>query len=150
MEMEPMLKQYLHHDLVFLNKEYQNYEDLLLDTTKILVSKNYVAEGFDGALLEREKEYPTALQLDGYAVAIPHGGSQFVLKDFVSLVTLKNPIKMSQMDDPQELLPIDILFIIGFSQSKTHIKVLKQLMALIQDPKVIEDLKKGTPILSIL
>ncbi|MFF2449429.1 PTS sugar transporter subunit IIA [Neobacillus sp. NPDC058068] len=145
-----MLKQYLYDDLVFLDKEYKDYEDLLSDIMNTLVSKHYVEREFEGALLEREKEFPTGLQLDGYAVAIPHGGSQYVLKDFISLVTLKNPIRMNRMDNPEEALEVDILFMIGFSKSETHLQCLKQLMGLIQDPKVIEDLKKGTSITSVL
>jgi PTS system galactitol-specific IIA component len=145
-----MLKQYLCDDLVFRDKEYKDYEDLLSDVMKTLVDKKCVEKEFEEALIEREKEFPTGLQLDGYAVAIPHGGSQYVLKDFISLVTLKNPIKMNRMDNPEEALTVDILFIIGFGKSETHLQCLKQLMGLIQDPKVIEDLKKGTSIMSVL
>ncbi|MDN3017944.1 PTS sugar transporter subunit IIA [Paenibacillus sp. BSR1-1] len=145
-----MLKEYLYEDLVFFEKEYKDYEDLLSDIMKTLVSKNYVENEFKDALLEREKEFPTGLQLDGYAVAIPHGGSQYVLKDFISLVTLKNPIRMNRMDNPEESLEVDILFVIGFGKSETHLQCLKQLMGLIQDPKLIEDLKKGTSLISIL
>lgn len=145
-----VLKEYLCDDLVFLDKEYKNYEDLLTQVMETLVSENYVEKEFQQALLDREKEFPTGLQLDGYAVAIPHGGSQFVKQDFVSLVTLKTPIKMNRMDDPEELLEVDVLFVIGFSKSETHLKSLKELMVLIQDPKVIDDLKKGTSIVSIL
>jgi PTS system galactitol-specific IIA component len=145
-----LLKQYLYDDLVFLNKEYRDYEDLLSDIMKILVSNNYIEKEFEEALLEREKGFPTGLQLDGYAVAIPHGGSQYVLKDFISLVTLKNPIRMNRMDNPEESLAVDILFIIGFGKSEIHLQCLKQLMGLIQDPKVLEDLKKGTSIMSVL
>lgn len=142
-----MLKQYIYDDLVFWDKEYKDYEDLLSHITETLVSKNYVEKEFEEALIIREKEFPTGLQLDGYAVAIPHGGSQYVKKDFVSVVTLRNPIFMNRMDNPEESLEIDILFILGFGKSETHLQVLKELMGLIQNPKVIEELKKGTLIL---
>lgn len=145
-----MLKKYLHDDLVFLNKEYNDYEELLSQIMNTLVDKNYVEKEFEGALVEREKEFPTALQLDGYAVAIPHGGSQYVLKDFISLVTLTNPIRMNRMDNPDELLEVDLLFIIGLAESETHLQCLKELMNLIQDPKVIGELKKGTSIMSFI
>lgn len=145
-----VLKQYLNDDLVFFDKEYKDYEDLLSDVMKILVSKNYVEQEFKEALIEREREFPTGLQLDGYAVAIPHGGSQYVLKDFITPVTLKNPISMNRMDNPEETLEVDILFIIGLGKSETHLQCLKELMRLIQDPNVIEDLKKGTSLMSIL
>lgn len=145
-----MLKEYLFEDLVYLNKEYKNYEDLLSQVMETLISKNYVEPGFQQALVDREKEFPTGLQLDGYAVAIPHGGSQFVKKDFISLVTLKNPLKMNRMDDPEEFLEVDVLFIIGFGKSETHLQGLRELMDLIQNPQVIEDLKKGISLTSIL
>lgn len=145
-----MLKHYLYDDLVFLDKEYKDYEDLLSHIMKTLVSKNYVEKEFEEALIEREKEFPTGLQLDGYAVAIPHGGSQYVKQDFISMVTLRNPIFMNRMDNPQESLATDILFILGFGKSETHLQGLKKLMGFIQNPKVIEDLKKGTSLMSIL
>lgn len=145
-----MLKQYVHDELVFREKEYNDYADLLSQIMETLVSKNYVEGEFEEALLEREKDFPTGLQLDGYAVAIPHGGSQYVKQDFISLVTLKNPITMNRMDDPQETLEVDVLFVIGFANSETHLQCLKELMALIQDPKAIESLKFGESIISIL
>ncbi|KMY49736.1 PTS sugar transporter subunit IIA [Peribacillus loiseleuriae] len=145
-----MLKQFVHDNLVFLDKEYKDFEDVLSHVMKTLINENYAEKDFEEALLIREKEFPTGLQLDGYAVAIPHGGSQYVKQDFISMVTLKNPIFMNRMDNPEESLAIDILFIIGFGKSDTHLQCLKQLMGLIQDPKVIEDLRKGTSIMSVL
>lgn len=136
-----MLKEYLHEELAFLNKRYQGYEDLLSQVMEVLVVKDYVHKEFEGALLKREREFPTALQLDGYAVAIPHGGSEHVLKDFISLVTLKKPIKMNRMDDPEESLDVNIVFVIGISNSESHLELLKELMAFIQDPRKIESLK---------
>ncbi|MBS4210477.1 PTS sugar transporter subunit IIA [Bacillus sp. FJAT-50079] len=145
-----MLKQYLHGDLVFLDQKYNDYEGLLSKIMETLVSNNYVEKEFEEALIEREREFPTGLQLDGYAVAIPHGGAQYVKQDFISLVTLKNPITMNRMDNPQESLAVDVLFIIGFGNSETHLSCLKELMGLIQDPKVIEDMKNGISLMSIL
>jgi len=145
-----VLEQFFHDNLVFFDKEYKDFEDVLSHVMETLISENYAEKGFEEALLIREKDFPTGLQLDGYAVAIPHGGSQYVKKDFISMVTLKNPIFMNRMDDPAESLAVDILFIIGFGKSDTHLQCLKQLMGLIQDQKVIEDLKKGTSIMSVL
>ncbi|WP_040982402.1 PTS sugar transporter subunit IIA [Oceanobacillus jeddahense] len=136
-----MLKEYLHHDLVFNNLECNNFDDVLTIVMKTLTDKNYVDKGFQEALILREDKYPTGLKLKQDAVAIPHGGVEYVRKNFIAVVTLKSPIPMHRMDEPTEIVMVDILFILGFKSSETHLDVLRQLMEVIQNQQLMTEIK---------
>ncbi|WP_368679809.1 PTS sugar transporter subunit IIA (plasmid) [Staphylococcus pseudoxylosus] len=138
-----MLKDYLKSDLTFLNKKYASFKDMICNLTEIFKKEGYTELDFSKALVEREISFPTGLQLENYAVAIPHGGTEYVNKDFISFVTLEEPVKMHRMDDPEKPLEVDTFFIMGLKNSDNHLKVLKELMSLIQDKEILEQLKQG-------
>lgn len=141
-----MLKEYLRSDLTFLNKKYESFKDMISNLTDIFKEEGYAEQDFSKALIDREISFPTALKLEDYAVAIPHGGTEYVNKDFISFVTLENPIEMHRMDNPEESLKVDTFFIMGLKDSDNHLKILKELMSLIQDRDILNQLKQGNSI----
>jgi PTS system galactitol-specific IIA component len=145
-----MLKEFIHDDLVFLDKDHKNFETVLSAISQTLVRKQYADHGFAEALLTRERQYPTGLKFHNHSIGIPHGGSEFVKKEFISVVTLQHPISMNRMDNPSESLDIDTLFILGLRQADTHLQVLQELIGLLQDENFIESVKTGMSIKSLL
>lgn len=145
-----MLKEYLESNLVFKNIECKSFKDVLAIVSNKLVELDFASKEFEKALLIREKDYPTGLQLEGYAAAIPHGGAEFVKKDFISVVTLKNPIVMNRMDNPEETLTVDTLFILGFGSSDLHLTALRQLMGIIQKKETMEQIKMGKELQTLI
>lgn len=145
-----MLKEYLQSNLVFKNLECESFKDVLATVSEKLVKLDFAGEEFEEALLIREKDYPTGLQLEGYTAAIPHGGAEFVKKDFISVVTLKKPIVMSRMDNPEKTLTVDTLFILGFGSSDLHLTALRQLMETIQNKETMEQIKAGKELKALI
>lgn len=145
-----MLKEYLQSNLVFKNIECESFKDVLAAVSEKLVELSFVSEEFEEALLIGEKDYPTGLLLNGYTAAIPHGGAEFVKKDFISVVTLKNPIVMNRMDNPEETLTVDTLFILGFGSSDLHLTALRQLMEIIQNKETMEQIKNGKELQTLI
>ena len=109
--------------------------DLLSQMTKRLVDNGYVTDGFLQDLLEREKVYPTGLQIDGvpYAFAIPHANSSCVLMDSICIATLKNPVSFKRMDDPDLSIDVSIVFMLANKNSKKHIELLSTIVHLFQN-----------------
>lgn len=136
-----MLEQYVKEELTFLNWNVSNRNDLFKKASEIFCQKGYVDNQFYSFLCEREDEYPTGLQLDTHAVAIPHGNPERIKQPFISAVTLNQPIIMNKMEDPEEEIEVDLFFILGLSEGAQHLEILKQLMGLIQQESFIQEIK---------
>ncbi|MFD3126699.1 PTS sugar transporter subunit IIA, partial [Streptococcus agalactiae] len=67
-----MIEKLIYNDLISLNHRYRDQTNLLEVLSQYLLQKGYVKTEFSKAILQREKDYPTGLQLENMAVAIPH------------------------------------------------------------------------------
>ncbi|WJS82758.1 PTS sugar transporter subunit IIA [Tetragenococcus halophilus] len=91
---------------------------------------------YDG-LINREKNFPTGLQLEDYGVSIPHTDPETVTKDFIAVVRPSFPIMFSLMEDNDKNIPVDLCFFIGLKDGKRSPLVLVELISLIQNHKLI-------------
>ncbi len=79
-------------------------------------------EEFKQLLIEREEMSSTGI---GKGIALMHTKNIYkkIRKPFISLIRLKNPIDFSSDDG----LKVDIVFLIGMKDEKTHLKILSML-----------------------
>lgn len=129
-------------ELIDMNASFENQTELFEKMFVELSENNYVNEGFLEGILEREKKYPTGLDLGDYGVAIPHTDIEYVKEPFVYVVTLQNPIDFSKMDDSSEKIRVKTIFLLGLNTSEGQLNILKQLMPFIQDKEAIFNLHK--------
>ena len=59
-------------ELVFFDFEAKDRFEFFNKMSEILVEKGYVKDTWLDAILTREKNYPTGLQFEHIAVALPH------------------------------------------------------------------------------
>ena len=78
-----IISQLVQKDLINLEGKGETKQELLKNLAETLFEKGYVNDGFAKAILEREEEFPTGLQLEKTAVAIPHTYSEYVKKPFI-------------------------------------------------------------------
>ncbi|XJS11142.1 PTS sugar transporter subunit IIA [Aerococcaceae bacterium WGS1372] len=138
------MNDYIHEELIFLDWEVEDRQELFEKISQILGEKQFIKEGFLDYLNNREDNYPTALELEGYSVAIPHGDPSYINKSFISIIRLMKPIKMYKMEDSTEQTEVDLFFILGLLEGNEHLSVLKQLINLFQDEETIKKLKQAT------
>ena len=136
-----MLEDYVKPDTVFLQLNVKNRNELFALIAKDLFKKGYVKEGFLDFLTHREDNYPTGLRLESGAVAIPHGDPKFIKKPFVAVVTLEQPIVMQRMDDSNQNLPVDELFVLGLDSGTGHIELLQTIIKLIQQGSFVDQIQ---------
>ncbi|USZ60685.1 PTS sugar transporter subunit IIA [Lactiplantibacillus plantarum] len=136
-----MLEDYVKPDTVFLHLNVENRKELFTLIAADLFKKGYVKEGFLDFLTHREDNYPTGLQLASGAVAIPHGDPKFIKKPFVAVVTLEQPIVMQRMDDSNQNLPVDELFVLGLDSGTGHIELLQTIIKLIQQGSFVDQIQ---------
>ena len=100
----------------------------------------YVTENFLPAIIEREKNYPTALPVEPYPVAIPHSDPVNILEQFIAPVRLKNPIDWCEMANNDSILKVKIVFLLGFKREDGHVELLQVLLENFQDQTIMESL----------
>ncbi|MGT2933067.1 PTS sugar transporter subunit IIA [Streptococcus catagoni] len=136
-----MIPRLVGKDLINLHVNAQNQSELLASLSEYLLEKDYVLESFKEAIVSREKEYPTGLQLENIAVAIPHTYAQHVKKPFIFINRLERPVSFIQMGTDDELLDVHYVMVLGISQPEEQTSLLSELMALFSDQSFIQALE---------
>ena len=131
------MKNLFDKELVFLDIESSNANELFKIIAGDLKNKGFVNEKYYDGLINREKDFPTGLQLEDYGVSIPHTDPETVTKDFIAVVRPSFPIMFSLMEDNDKNIPVDLCFFIGLKDGKRSPLVLVELISLIQNHKLI-------------
>lgn len=84
-------------NLVELDLDVNSTDELFEITSERLEKLGYVTAEFLESIKAREQEYPTALPIQPYAVAIPHTDPECIVTPFVSCIRLKKPIPWREM-----------------------------------------------------
>ena len=103
-------------------------KELIHDLVISLAQKGYVKASYEDAIVTRELEFPTGLELDGpYNVAIPHAETEHVLKPAIHLAVLTSPILWENMEDPDEKIPVHLVFLLSIKKPELVVPNLKAL-----------------------
>lgn len=105
------------------------FEEVYLD----LLHKKLVTEDFLENLLERERHYPTGLDLSPVSellpdIAIPHTESNFVRTTRIVPIKLKNTITFNNMISPSEQVSVQFLFMILNENGEAQSSILADIM----------------------
>ena len=79
-----MIWKELNDNLVFHNLKASDNIEVLQLMGDAMIQEGYGEEGFTEAVLKREKDYPTGLDVNGIGVAIPHTDAEHVKKEGIS------------------------------------------------------------------
>lgn len=134
------LNNYINKDLLFLDLEVNSQEDLLRYMAKELNRRENVNEEFIKKVIEREKKFPTGLQIEEIGVAIPHSDVEYVNEPAVALAVLKNPINFYSMEDGKKIIPINVVFMLAVDDGNKQLKLLQEIMGLIQSKETLKNI----------
>lgn len=126
------MTKFFFKDTVYVsNKQSQSqvFEEVYQD----LLQKELVTEEFLENLLEREKNYPTGLDLSPVSkilpdIAIPHTESKFVRTTRIIPIKLKNVIPFNNMISPSQQVEAHFLFMILNENGDTQVSMLADIM----------------------
>ena len=110
--------------------DYQRVEQTLADT---LLAQGYVKDTYAHALAEREKLFPTALEVGEVNVAIPHCDTEHVNDPAVCVGLLKKPVAWRRMDDPDATCDVSLVFMLALNESHAHLAMIQKIVGIIQD-----------------
>jgi len=111
---------------------FASYQDVFKYLHDELTAAGIVKESYLHALTAREKEYPTGIDLDGYAVAIPHCDSQHAIEPAIYIVRTPTPISVNQADGDGELETRLVINLV-VTDPQDQLKLLKSLFNNLQD-----------------
>ena len=142
------LDHFFSKDLVFC-LEADNQEQLFDHVATLLEEKKVVTDTYRSALIEREKMFPTGLDMEFLGkdlpnVAIPHTDTIHNLTENVVVVRLAKPVTFHNMIAPDKEVEVSLLFFIINNSSSSQTNILAQLMDFFTGNGHLEALSKIT------
>ena len=142
------LDHFFSKDLVFC-LEADNQEQLFDQVATLLEEKKVVTDTYRSALIEREKMFPTGLDMEFLGkdlpnVAIPHTDTIHNLTENVVVVRLAKPVTFHNMIAPDKEVEVSLLFFIINNSSLSQTNILAQLMDFFTGNGHLEALSKIT------
>jgi len=130
-------------DLVLLDMEARTWRDVIHSLGKLMMDKNYVKDSYINAVIEREEELPTGLNIGNFYVAIPHTDSNHVNKASIAIATLKYPVEFSEMVNPDGKINVELVFLLAVKDPKKQVTLLKSLMAVFKNKGLLIEIKNA-------
>ncbi|MDO4276205.1 MAG: PTS sugar transporter subunit IIA [Eubacteriales bacterium] len=137
-----MIWEELKDTLITVDLEAESYEEVMEQLGGILIREGYCKESYVNALITREKEFPTGLDVDGVGVAIPHTDVSHVNKAGIAIGVLKKPVTFVQMGSDDENVEVGLVFMLAVVNPNEHIDQLQRIIAIIQDKEVLSKIQK--------
>lgn len=134
----------LDPELIFLKKSANSDSEILTFLAEQLIEKRVVKSAFTEAVLKREQQYPTGLPTEGLGVAIPHTEAEFVNESKVAVAIMSEPVTFRMMGMPEQSVLISIVFLLALNEAGSHLKLLEELMSLIQNPSLLQELNQSS------
>lgn len=131
-------------DLIFKSTA-KTKEKVLTEIGKTLYEKGIVKQSFIKALVEREKEFPTGIDLAPVAaglanVAIPHTDAKHCKDQVIVFVKLAQAVIFRNMMKPDEEMDVNYLFIIVNDRKTKQTNILSDLMGFMTNKENMQKL----------
>lgn len=137
-----MIWEELKESLIEIGMEARSSQDVFCQLGGALTREGYTKESYIEALAERERNYPTGLDINGIGVAIPHTDVSHVNQSGIAIAVLREPVTFIQMATDDEEVKVKLVFMLSVVDPNAHLEELKQILAIIQDTEVLEKLTK--------
>lgn len=134
--------EYFPAELTFLDKYYSNAAGFFSSIFSLLKQKGYVRDSFFAAIIEREKTYPTGLPTLPVAIALPHTDPQHVIKPFICVTRLTQPVPWHEMGNNDHILYVHFIVLLGFVDHSSHLTALQKLMDCLADEEMVQELRE--------
>lgn len=135
-----MIYKELDEAIIFTRLQAKTYEDVMNQVGGALIREGYAKDSYVDALVTREQEFPTGLDVDGIGVAIPHSDVSHVIKPGVAIAILDKPVDFILMGSDDEHVDVRIIFMLAVVNPSEHLGQLQKILAVIQDTVVLNKL----------
>lgn len=131
----------MHNCQVFVKTgiAFGDYHEALTHIGESMVQAGVVQTSYPQALLIREAEFPTGIQLEHHAVAIPHCEAMHARTPSIYLIRPDAPVEFFQADDEGTVAASLIIALIVTHPSE-QLVLLRKLFSQLQEPTFYESL----------
>ncbi|MGI6110116.1 MAG: PTS sugar transporter subunit IIA [Eubacteriaceae bacterium] len=134
-----MIWEELNESLIFTGIDTRDFTGIMEKLGGAMIQEGYAKDSYVEALVKREKEFPTGLDINGIGIAIPHTDVSHVNKQGIAIGRLKNPVTFIQMGTEDEV-PVRLIFMLSVKDPNAHIDQLQRIVDIIQDQDVLNKL----------
>ena len=106
--------------------------------TGLMVRQGYVDEIYAEKIYEREQNYPTGLQIENIAIALPHGDSDYVKESAIAVGKCDQKPIFCSMEDAETEIPVDLVVLLAVKNPETHLAVLNNLIEMFSEQEKCE------------
>lgn len=132
----------LNEEMVCLDGSAADNMAAMQQLGKVMVEHGYITPAYIESVKEREKNFPTGIGLLGLGVAIPHATpEENVLRDGIAVLRLAKPIPFQSMENPEDTILANMVFLLALKNSKQHLTMLQKLFGVFQKDEIMQKLQ---------
>ena len=131
----------VREDLIFIDLDCDSREELIKYISDQMMNVGKVKDTYCNAVLERELIYPTGLNTGDIKVASPHTDPVHVNSAGISVATLKNRVEFKNMEDPNQNIDVDLVFMLAVANPEAQVPLLVKLMGVFSDKELLKKIK---------
>lgn len=123
--------------VVLMGEEGLTCEDVERRLAGVLEEQGYVKDTYAQAIVDREANYPTALDMSGLNVAIPHCDVANVNRAALCMGVLAHPVEWHKMDEPDETCEVSVVCMLALTEAHAHLEMLQKVIGFVQDQELV-------------
>lgn len=109
-----------------------------------LLASGAVTAGFEAAVLERERRYPTGLPTV-IPAAIPHTDPEHVIEPGIAVATLREPVDFGEMGGSGDAtVPVRLVVMLVLREAHAQLDALQHLIQALQDEAAVGTVLEAT------
>jgi PTS system galactitol-specific IIA component len=140
-------------NLAILDLDVTDANEAITVLGNLLLKNDCVTETFISAVIDREKEFPTGLQLKLYGAAIPHTFKEHVKQNSIAVGVLNKPVLFGNMGNINETILVKLIILMAIKDVDDQVDMLSRIVNLLKSEHNQEQLlltKKPADIVLIL
>ena len=138
-----MVWEQLTENLIFPELEVKNSSEIMEKMGAAFIREGLCKESYINALINRESEFPTGIDIDGFGIAIPHTDVSHVNESGIGIATLRKPVKFIQMGTDDEEVETRVVVMLAVDNPQKHLSTLQSILEVLQDKNVLYQLSNA-------
>lgn len=131
-------------ELVLLGEPATTDEGIIRRLSEHLYRNGMVHASHADATVERERVYPTGLELGAVNAALPHTDAEHVVHNAIAVAVPTAPITFHHMADPDVLTDVGVVIMLAINHKDGMVPLLARLALMLQDGTTLPAMASAT------
>ena len=133
-----LLDDLMNEELTRLQMQAETDESVIRSLGSLLIKNDFVDDEYVESVWEREQEYPTGIENNGYNFAIAHASGGTIYRPAVAMGVLEEPAEFRKIDNPNKTTPVKIVIMLALTEPEEHLEALKTLIQKLQSTDLFQ------------